>query len=69
MRWEDMRRSDNVEESSGGSPIGFGGTGFRLGGGAIIVIIVVSLGERREETTRVRSTRQGHAGPLRIDKR
>jgi hypothetical protein len=29
----------------------------------------VSLGERREETTRVRSTRQGHAGPLRIDKR
>jgi predicted metalloprotease len=38
-----MRRSDNVEESSGGSPIGFGGTGFRLGGGAIIVIIVVSL--------------------------
>jgi predicted metalloprotease len=43
MRWEDMRRSDNVEESSGGSPIGFGGTGFRLGGGAIIVIIVVSL--------------------------
>ena len=43
MRWEDMRPSDNVEESSGGSPISFGGTGFRLGGGAIIVIIVVSL--------------------------
>jgi predicted metalloprotease len=43
MRWEDMRRSDNVEESSGGPPIGFGGTGFRLGGGAIIVIVVVSL--------------------------
>ena len=43
MRWEDMRRSDNVEESSGGSPVGFGGTGFRLGGGAIIIIVVVSL--------------------------
>jgi predicted metalloprotease len=43
MKWEDMRRSDNVEESSGGSPVGFGGTGFKLGGGAIIIIVVVSL--------------------------
>jgi uncharacterized protein len=42
MRWEDMRRSDNVEEDSGGSPM-FGGTGMRLGGGTIIVVILVSL--------------------------
>jgi hypothetical protein len=41
MRWEDMRRSDYVEERSGGSPIGFGG--MKLGGGAIILVIVVSL--------------------------
>jgi uncharacterized protein len=39
MRWEDFRRSDNVEERSGGG--GFGG--MRLGGGALIVIVVVSL--------------------------
>jgi len=44
MRLEDMRRSDNVEENSGsGSPVGFGGTGFKLGGGAIIIVVVVSL--------------------------
>jgi len=39
MRWDDFRRSDNVEDAGGG---GFGG-GFRLGGGAIVVVIVVSL--------------------------
>lgn len=43
MKWEDMRPSDNVEERSGGGPIGFGGSGIRLGGGAIIVIVVLSL--------------------------
>ena len=43
MRWEDMRRSDNVEERTGGVPTGFGGGGMRLGGGAIILVVVVSL--------------------------
>lgn len=43
MRWEDMRRSDNVEERSGDTPTGFGGGGMRLGGGAIILVVVVSL--------------------------
>ena len=41
MKWDDFRRSDNVEESSGGG--GFGGGGMRLGGGAIVVVVVVSL--------------------------
>jgi predicted metalloprotease len=41
MKWEDMRESENVEERAGGSPMGFGG--FKLGGGAIILIVVVSL--------------------------
>jgi predicted metalloprotease len=43
MKWEDMRESENVEERSGGSPLGFGGSGIKLGGGAIIVIVVLSL--------------------------
>jgi hypothetical protein len=43
MRWQDYRRSDNVEEDSGGgSPSMFGG-GLRLSGGAIILVVVVSL--------------------------
>jgi predicted metalloprotease len=45
MRWGDMRRSDNVEDATGGQPAG-GGVGFgglHLGGGAIIVIVIVSL--------------------------
>ena len=42
MRWQDMRRSDNVEEGSGGGSPGMGG-GMRLGGGAIVVVVVVSL--------------------------
>jgi predicted metalloprotease len=41
MKWDDFRRSDNVEESSGGG--GFGGGGMRLGGGAVVVVVVVSL--------------------------
>jgi uncharacterized protein len=40
MRWDDFRRSDNVEESTGGGG-GFGG--MRLGGGAVIVVVVISL--------------------------
>ena len=42
MRWQDFRRSDNVEESSGSGSSGMGG-GMRLGGGALIVVVVVSL--------------------------
>ena len=51
MRWGDFRRSDNVEDrtdgdsggggfSGGGFP---GGGGIRLGGGALVVIVVASL--------------------------
>jgi len=50
MRWGDFRRSDNVEdrtaENSGGgfSGGGFpGGGGIRLGGGALVVIVIASL--------------------------
>ena len=42
MRWQDMRRSDNVEEASGGGSPGMGG-GMRLGGGAIVEVVVISL--------------------------
>jgi uncharacterized protein len=42
MRWDDFRRSDNVEDAGTGGGFGFGG-GFRLGGGAIIAVIVISL--------------------------
>jgi predicted metalloprotease len=44
MRWDDFRRSDNVEDAGpgGGGGMPFGG-GFRLGGGAIIAVIVISL--------------------------
>ncbi|HKW79445.1 MAG TPA: neutral zinc metallopeptidase [Casimicrobiaceae bacterium] len=42
MRWQDYRRSDNVEEESSSGPGVFGG-GLRLSGGAIILVIVVSL--------------------------
>ena len=41
MRWQDFRRSDNVEESSGGGSPGFGG--MHLGIGGIIIVIVISL--------------------------
>jgi hypothetical protein len=51
MRWGDFRRSDNVEDrtdgeaggggfSGGGFP---GGGGIRLGGGALVVIVIASL--------------------------
>jgi len=45
MKWDDFRRSDNVEDAGpggGGGGMPFGG-GFRLGGGAIIAIVVISL--------------------------
>jgi predicted metalloprotease len=40
MRWNDFRRSDNVEDAGSGS--GLGG-GFKIGGGALIAIVVISL--------------------------
>ncbi len=46
MRWGDMRRSDNVEDVTGGQPSGGGvpfGGGMKLGGGAMILIVIVSL--------------------------
>jgi uncharacterized protein len=42
MRWQDFRRSDNVEESTGGGSPGSGG-GMRLGLGGVAVVVVVSL--------------------------
>jgi predicted metalloprotease len=42
MRWGDFRRSDNIEDRSGAGPTG-AGAGIRLGGGAIIVVVVASL--------------------------
>ena len=42
MRWQDYRRSDNVEEGSSSGPSMFGG-GLRLSGGAIILVVVVCL--------------------------
>jgi uncharacterized protein len=46
MRWQDMRRSENVDDITGGQPAGgssFGGGGLKLGGGAMILIVIVSL--------------------------
>lgn len=46
MRWGDMRRSDNVEDregmSGGGGRMPLGG-GIKLGGGAMILVVIVSL--------------------------
>ncbi len=49
MRWGDFRRSDNVEDRTGGAPEGSSGGeggglpfgGMRLGGGALILIVIV----------------------------
>lgn len=41
MRWQDFRRSDNVEESSDSGSSGIGG--IHLGIGGVIIVIVVSL--------------------------
>ncbi len=45
MKWEDFRRSDNVEDRTGGDTGGGfpGGGGMKLGGGALILVVVVSL--------------------------
>jgi uncharacterized protein len=46
MRWQDMRRSDNVDDRTDGTSSGGGGFpigGIPLSGGAIIVVIVASL--------------------------
>jgi predicted metalloprotease len=43
MRWGDMRRSDNVEDRTSGGGGGFGIGGIPLGGGALLLIVVVSL--------------------------
>ena len=42
MRWDDFRRSDNVDDAGSGGGFGLGG-GFRLGGGALIAVVVISL--------------------------
>jgi predicted metalloprotease len=42
MRWDDFRRSDNVDDAGGGGGFGLGG-GLRLGGGTLIAIVVISL--------------------------
>jgi uncharacterized protein len=41
MRWQDFRRSDNVEESSDGGSSGIGG--IHLGVGGILAVVVISL--------------------------
>jgi predicted metalloprotease len=49
MRWGDYRRSDNVEDRTGGMPEGGGGGGgfgfggMRLGGGAMIILVIVGM--------------------------
>src|SRR5512144_1047782 len=49
MRWGDGRRSDNVEDRTGGLPEGSGGGGgmgfggMRLGGGAMIILVIVGM--------------------------
>ena len=40
MRWEDERRSDNIEDRRGMS---FGGSGIQLGGLGLVAVFVVSL--------------------------
>ncbi len=45
MRWDDFRRSDNVEDDrSGGGGFGGGGGGFGMGGGGLGIGTVVVLG-------------------------
>jgi predicted metalloprotease len=49
MRWDNFRRSRNVEQGESGGGMGSGSGGFRLGGGrlgigAIVVILLVSWG-------------------------
>ena len=44
MRWEDFRRSDNIEDARGGGYEGGGGFGLPIGGGGIGVGTVIVLG-------------------------
>ncbi len=47
MRQEDMRESENVEDRTGSGPAGrgfpIGGGGIKLGGGALVLVVIVSL--------------------------
>lgn len=50
MRWGDFRKSDNVEDRTGDrdpgggySGGGFPGGGVKLGGGALVIVVIVSL--------------------------
>ena len=48
MRWGDYRRSENVEDRTGGTPEGRGGGmplggGMRIGGGTLIVLVIVGM--------------------------
>ena len=47
MRWGDYRRSENVEDRTGNLPEGGGGGlpfgGMRLGGGALIILVIVGM--------------------------
>jgi hypothetical protein len=43
MRWDDFRRSDNIEDDRGGGG-GFGGGGFPVGGGGLGIGTVIVLG-------------------------
>jgi predicted metalloprotease len=50
MRWGDFRRSENVEDRTGGLPEGASGGGggmpfggIRLGGGAMIILVIVGM--------------------------
>ena len=47
MRWGDFRRSDNVEDRTGGAPAGSGGGfplgGMHIGGGALIILVIVGM--------------------------
>jgi predicted metalloprotease len=44
MRWDDFRRSDNVEDDRGGGGGGFGGGGIGMGTGGLGIGTVVVLG-------------------------
>jgi predicted metalloprotease len=44
MRWDDFRRSDNVEDDRGGGGYGGGGMGLPMGGGGLGIGTVVVLG-------------------------
>jgi hypothetical protein len=44
MRWEDFRRSDNIEDDRGGGGFGGGGFGLPMGGGGLGIGTVIVLG-------------------------